>query len=244
MRVGPFHIPNQWFDRKSCQWELFSSETSRPLPHVYVSGRKDLYSIKSTGSVQHVFHYLNHHFLWTKRKKKEKKNHQQQQQPKQLTQETAFNMHYPRNTGKTQYNKANMPHCPRAGFLSQKATYFTFFFFFVVLKIIVISNVLTAVFNQAEKRESSETRKPHDIITSPCTWLCSIPQDSTDTYTHCKSCNWHTHLHAHAYALCKTKYKLDINQNISVWHLPESTHSGCTKAKEAFMAEMFNNHNQ
>lgn len=63
--------------------------------------------------------------------------------------------------------------------------------------------------NQAE-RESSKTKKPHDIFTSPCTWLQTEP-------THTASHAIHTHTHPHT--VCKTK---QIEININPKHFPES----------------------
>lgn len=76
--------------------------------------------------------------------------------------------------------------------------------------------------DQAEKRERRETRKPHDIITSPD--HAHDPALSRKTvHTRTASHASDTHTHAHAHTLCKTKYKnrltltktsaFDISQN-------------------------------
>lgn len=125
----------------SKHWKLhWSGQTKTgPLPPFLHSQnrRGDLYGVTSTDwcaqRISRFFSFFNNHILWTKRK--EKQNNQQQKQP---TQETAFNMHYPRNTvekkreKKRQENKANIDFStchtvPWASFLSQKATYFTSF---------------------------------------------------------------------------------------------------------------------
>lgn len=197
---------------------------------------------------QLVFHFFKSPLSLDKKKKK--LNNQQQKQP---TQETASNMHYPRNTVKKknwrkQENKANIEFQHATLFLGQ-----VFFhrkppilLVFVVIKITDISNGCQQM-DQAEKKgeERNHEATRHHHVTGPCTWPCSIPQDITYTHsfihtrTHCKSCNRDTHTYTQT--LCKIKYKhrLTLTKTSAFWHFPESPFSGCTKAKQAFMAEMF-----
>lgn len=122
------------------------------------------------------------------------------QQRKQPLQETAFQTHYSRNSGKKKTrNKANTEFLtchivPWASFLSQKATYVTRF---VVIKITDVSSGCQQINQTKRKKRGRKTRKPRDIITSP-DHAHMTPAASQKTVEHTRT---------RPRARCQTKHK-------------------------------------
>lgn len=93
---------------------------------------------------------------------------------------------------------------------------------------------------KGEERRNKEATWHHHI-TRPCTWLCSIPQDSTHSFTHAHRASHATDTHPHTLSVKQnTKQRstltetsaFDISQNSRILAVP--------KPKRPFMAEMFN----
>lgn len=156
------------------------------LSHPKTEGKTCMALSAQTDVLSMSITIFNNLFLWTKNKR----NNQQQKQP---IQETTFNMLDPRNTVKTKDRKKSKYRIwtchivPWASFLSQKATNFTSF---CSNKMNRHLKWLPAGWPSREKSRENKKVTYHHHVTGPCTWPCSISQN---THTHAPT---HTASHA------------------------------------------------
>jgi len=118
---------------------------------------------------------------------------------------------------------------PWASFLSQKATNFTSF---CSNKMNRHLKWLPAGWPSREKSRENKKATWHHHVTGPCTWPCSISQNThTHTLPHTDTHTLQVMQLTHTHALCKTKYKhtltltktsaFDISQNPHILAVPK-----------------------